>query len=46
MKIKGIIFRGSRSIPSTRPLYGINNEKVICSADVKFLGICNTDDLR
>jgi hypothetical protein len=43
-KSRVLFFRGSKSIPSTRPLFCINNE-VVCSADVKFLGICITEDL-
>jgi hypothetical protein len=41
-----LFFRGSRSIPSTRPLFCINSKEVVCSGDVKFLDICNIDDLR
>jgi hypothetical protein len=40
---KVLFFGGSRSIPSTRPLFCINN--VIYSVDVKFLGTCITEDL-
>jgi hypothetical protein len=39
-KSKVLFFQGS-----TRPLFYINNA-VVCSADVKFLGICITDGLR
>jgi hypothetical protein len=45
-KTNVVFFRGSRCIPSTRPLFCINNEEVVCPADVTFLGICITDDLR
>jgi hypothetical protein len=44
-KSKVLFFPGSRSIPSTRPLFCINTEVVVCSVDVKFLGICITEDL-
>jgi hypothetical protein len=39
-KTKVLFFLGSRSIPST------NNKEVIYSVDVKFFGICITEDLR
>jgi hypothetical protein len=44
-KSKVLFFRGSRSIQSTRPLFCLNNKEVVCSVDVKFLGICITEDL-
>ena len=44
-KSKVLFFQGSRSIQSTRPLFYINNKEVVCSVDVKFLGICITEDL-
>jgi hypothetical protein len=44
-KSKVLFFPGSRSIPSTRPHSCINNKEVVCSVDVKFLGICITEDL-
>jgi hypothetical protein len=44
-KSKVLFLGGSRSIPSTRPLFCINNKDVVCSVDVKFLGICITEDL-
>jgi hypothetical protein len=44
-KSKVLFFQGSRPIPSTRPLFCIINKEVVCSVDVKFLGICITEDL-
>jgi hypothetical protein len=44
-KSKAIFFRRSRSIPSFRPLFCINNKEVVRSVDVKFLGIFITEDL-
>jgi hypothetical protein len=44
-KSKVIFLRRSRSIPSFRPLFCINNKEVVRSVDVKFLGIFITEDL-
>jgi hypothetical protein len=44
-KSKVILFWRSRSIPSFRPLFCINNREVVRSVDVKFLGIFITEDL-
>jgi hypothetical protein len=44
-KSKVIFFCRSRSIPSFRPLFSINNKEVVRSVDVKFLGIFITEDL-
>jgi hypothetical protein len=43
-KSKGTFLGGGRFIPSTRPHFRINNE-VVCSVDVKFIGICIIEDL-
>ncbi|PNF17023.1 hypothetical protein B7P43_G02754 [Cryptotermes secundus] len=44
-KSKVIFFRGSRSTPIIRSIFSLNNKEVVCSSDVKFLGICITEDL-
>jgi hypothetical protein len=44
-KSKVIFIWRSRSIPSNRPLFCINNKEVVTSVDVKFLGIFITEDL-
>jgi hypothetical protein len=45
-KSKLLFFQQSRSIPSTRPLFFcINDKVVVCSVDVKFLGIYTAEDL-
>jgi hypothetical protein len=44
-KSKVILFWQSRSIPSFRPLFCINNKEVGRLMDVKFLGIFITEDL-
>jgi hypothetical protein len=36
--------KSSRFIPSTRP-HSCKNNELVCSLDVKFLGICITEDL-
>jgi hypothetical protein len=45
-KSKVLFFRRSRFIPSSRPLFCINNKEVVYSVDVQFLGILITEDLR